>query len=80
MLDFPKRVLFLGYGAVAQCALPIFVKHVRIPPANISVMDFEDRAEIAQALDRPGRALGPAADHSRESRVRNWKSTSRPAT
>jgi homospermidine synthase len=45
MLDFPKRVLFLGYGAVAQCALPIFVKHVRVPPANITVMDFEDRSK-----------------------------------
>ena len=46
MLDFPKRVLFLGYGAVAHCALPIFLKHVRIPPANITVMDFEDRSDI----------------------------------
>ena len=48
MQDFPRRVLFLGYGAVAHCALPIFVKHVRIAPANISVMDFEDRAESLQ--------------------------------
>jgi len=45
MLDFSKRVLFLGYGAVAQCALPIFMRHFRIPPRNITVMDFEDRAE-----------------------------------
>ena len=44
MQDFPKRVLFLGYGAVAQCALPIFAKHVRTPPDKITVMDFEDRA------------------------------------
>jgi homospermidine synthase len=46
MIDFPKRVLFLGYGAVAHCALPIFLKHVRIPPANITVIDFEDRSDI----------------------------------
>jgi homospermidine synthase len=46
MLDFPKRVLFLGYGAVAHCALPIFLKHVRIPPANITVIDFEDRGDF----------------------------------
>ena len=31
MIDFHKRVLFLGYGAVAQCTLPIFVKHFRVP-------------------------------------------------
>ncbi|MGW8258400.1 MAG: saccharopine dehydrogenase NADP-binding domain-containing protein, partial [Thermoguttaceae bacterium] len=46
MLEYPKRVLFLGYGSVAQCTLPIFVDHVRIAPSNISVMDFEDRSEI----------------------------------
>lgn len=45
MIDFDKRVLFLGFGSVAQCALPIFVKHFRIPPQNITVMDFEDKGE-----------------------------------
>jgi homospermidine synthase len=45
MIDFQKRVLFLGYGAVAQCALPIFVKHFCIPPQNITVLDFEDKEE-----------------------------------
>ena len=45
MIDFPKRVLFLGYGAVAQCTLPIFLKHFRVPLENITVMDFEDRAD-----------------------------------
>ena len=44
MIDFRKRVLFLGYGAVAQCTLPILLKHFRIPPQNITVMDFEDRS------------------------------------
>jgi homospermidine synthase len=45
MIEFAGRVLFLGYGAVAQCALPIFVKHFRIPPQNITVLDFEDHSE-----------------------------------
>ncbi len=43
MIDFHRRVLFLGYGAVAQCALPIFLRHFRIRPENIAVLDFEDR-------------------------------------
>ena len=46
MIDFHKRVLMLGYGAVAQCTLPILVKHFRIPLANITVLDFEDRAGV----------------------------------
>ena len=43
MMEYQKRVLFVGYGAVAQCTLPILLKHVRVPPKNITVMDFEDR-------------------------------------
>ena len=45
MIDFPRRILFLGYGAVAECTLPVLFKHLRIPAANITVMDFEARAE-----------------------------------
>ena len=30
---FQKKVLFLGYGSVAQCTLPIFVQHLKVPGA-----------------------------------------------
>jgi homospermidine synthase len=43
MIDFGKRILFVGYGAVAQCTLPILMKHVRVPPKSVAVVDFEDR-------------------------------------
>lgn len=43
MIDFPRKVLFVGYGSVAQCTLPILVRHLRVPLANITVLDFEDR-------------------------------------
>ncbi len=45
MLEFGKRIVFVGYGAVAQCTLPILVKHVKVSPKNITVIDFEDRRE-----------------------------------
>jgi homospermidine synthase len=45
MIDFHKRVLMLGYGAVAQCTLPILVRHFRLALANVTVLDFEDRTE-----------------------------------
>ena len=44
MLEFRNRVLFVGYGAVAQCTLPILVKLIKVPLNNITVIDFEDRA------------------------------------
>jgi len=42
-VEFNNRVLFLGFGAVAQCALPIFVRQVRMPLKDITVMDFEEQ-------------------------------------
>jgi homospermidine synthase len=43
MTEFARKILFVGYGAVAQCALPILAKHIRVPYKNITVMDFENR-------------------------------------
>ena len=43
MTKFDKRILFVGYGAVAQCTLPIIEDLVDVPLKNITVMDFEDR-------------------------------------
>ncbi len=44
MIEFNKKVVFVGYGAVAQCTLPILVKHVKVPATNITIIDFEDRS------------------------------------
>ncbi|MCY2989762.1 MAG: saccharopine dehydrogenase NADP-binding domain-containing protein [Planctomycetota bacterium] len=46
MIEFNKRVLFVGFGSVAQCALPILVKHLKVPYQNITVLDFEDCAPL----------------------------------
>ncbi|HVT80431.1 MAG TPA: saccharopine dehydrogenase NADP-binding domain-containing protein, partial [Phycisphaerae bacterium] len=46
MVSFDKKILFVGYGAVAQCTLPIILKYIKVPLKNITVMDFEDRREI----------------------------------
>lgn len=44
-MEFKKTVLFVGYGAVASCTLPILLKHVKVPLRNITVMDFKDREQ-----------------------------------
>jgi len=46
MIEFKNKIVFVGYGAVAQCTLPILVKHIRVPLKNITVIDFEDRSGI----------------------------------
>ena len=54
MFDFPKRILFVGYGAVGHCTLPILLKHINVPMSNITVLDFDDRSESLQPLIAQG--------------------------
>ncbi|HEV3005755.1 MAG TPA: saccharopine dehydrogenase NADP-binding domain-containing protein, partial [Pirellulales bacterium] len=54
MVSFGRQVLFVGYGSVAQCALPILVKHVKVPLKNITVIDFEDRAALLKPWTEQG--------------------------
>ena len=44
MTRFENKILFVGYGAVAECALPILLRHLEVKPTKITVMDFEDRS------------------------------------
>lgn len=45
MTPFPHRILVLGYGAVAECTLPILFRHLDVPPSSVTVLDFDDREE-----------------------------------
>jgi homospermidine synthase len=49
MVSFNQRVLFVGFGSVAQCTLPILVKHIHVPLQNITVIDFDDRTSHMKA-------------------------------
>lgn len=44
-MNFDKNVLFVGFGSVGQCTLPVLLKHCNVPHENITVIDFEDRTE-----------------------------------
>jgi len=54
MIQFRNRILFVGYGAVAQCTLPILVKQLDMPCRNITVMDFEDRRAVLRPWMKRG--------------------------
>jgi homospermidine synthase len=41
MVTFQNRVLFVGFGAVARCTLPILMRHISLNPTQITIMDFE---------------------------------------
>ena len=49
-VPFSGRILMLGCGSVAQCTLPLLLRHV-VVPTQITVMDFVDnRARIHDCL------------------------------
>jgi homospermidine synthase len=45
MIEFSKKIVFVGYGAVAECTLPILFKHIKVAPKNVTVIDFEAKEE-----------------------------------
>ena len=52
---FSGRILFVGFGAVARCTLPILLQHLSVKPGQITIMDFEPdeaalRPWIAQGM------------------------------
>lgn len=52
MVQFNNNVFILGCGGVAQCTLPVLLKHIALPAKNITIMDFVDhRARIQEFID-----------------------------
>jgi homospermidine synthase len=52
-IRFDGKLLILGCGSVAQCTIPLLLRHIQMPPERITVLDMRDnRAEIADSLVR----------------------------
>ena len=48
---FSGRILLLGYGSVAQCTLPLLLRHLDVGPERVTVLDFVDcRKALAPLL------------------------------
>lgn len=45
MEEFKGNLLILGCGSVAQCVLPLIVKHIKMPLNRITIMDYSDQRE-----------------------------------
>src|SRR5262249_35247790 len=41
MATFSNRILFVGFGAVARCTMPVLLRHIKVDPTHITIMDFE---------------------------------------
>ncbi|MCS5616601.1 MAG: saccharopine dehydrogenase NADP-binding domain-containing protein [Pirellulales bacterium] len=46
MLAFQNRVVFIGFGSVARCTLPILFDHVAVPPDRVTIVDFDPEEDV----------------------------------
>lgn len=53
-MEFNNKVLIIGYGGVSKCALPILFKHIKIPYKNVTVIDFDDKAQALKPWTEKG--------------------------
>ena len=52
-MKFNGKLLIIGCGSVSQCAIPLVLKLIEMPPQKITIMDFVDnRSHIKDALDK----------------------------
>jgi len=53
LVRFDRNLLIIGCGSVAQCAIPLVLRLIDMPPSKITVMDFVDnRSRIKDSLDK----------------------------
>jgi len=52
-MKFGGKLLIIGCGSVSQCAIPLVLKLIEMPPQKITIMDFADnRSRVKDALDK----------------------------
>jgi homospermidine synthase len=44
-MKFNGKLLIIGCGSVSQCAVPLVLQIIEMPPENITIMDFADNRE-----------------------------------
>jgi homospermidine synthase len=42
-VEFPGRMLFIGFGSIGQGVLPLVLRHIRIAPERITIVTAEDK-------------------------------------
>src|SRR5262245_50140022 len=53
MVRFSGQILFVGFGSVARCTLPILLRHMAVEPAQITIIDFApDEPALKPWLDQ----------------------------
>src|SRR5688572_32699377 len=50
-VDFPGRIVMVGFGSIGQGVLPLILRHIGIPPTRIVIVTAEEAGKAeAEAL------------------------------
>ncbi|MGB8326280.1 MAG: saccharopine dehydrogenase C-terminal domain-containing protein [Steroidobacteraceae bacterium] len=44
-IDFPGRIVLVGFGSIGRGLLPLIQRHLNVPPARIAIVTADDRGE-----------------------------------
>ncbi len=44
-LDFPGRIVFVGFGSIGQGTLPLVLRHIGIPPSRITIVTADEKGK-----------------------------------
>ena len=42
-IEFPGRILFVGFGSIGQGVLPLILRHIGITPDRLTIVTAEDK-------------------------------------
>ncbi|MDD5593918.1 MAG: saccharopine dehydrogenase C-terminal domain-containing protein [Candidatus Margulisbacteria bacterium] len=55
-VKFDGKILIIGCGSVSQCAIPLVLRLIDVPPKNVTIMDFVDnRKRVKDSLKKGAR-------------------------
>jgi len=52
--QFNHKILIIGYGSVSQCTLPILLDKIEAPLKDVTIIDFEDKANALKKYTDKG--------------------------
>ena len=48
-VEFPGRILIVGFGSIGQGILPLILRHVGVPPERVSIVTADERGRAVAA-------------------------------
>jgi len=48
-VEFPSRILIVGFGSIGQGILPLILRHVGVPPERVSIVTADERGRAVAA-------------------------------